>query len=201
MFKEKLLTPYVAGLIVLVFILQNVLPFDWGWVVGTFDITFFTAMIAHSSAEHLAGNLFALILFGLLLEAVIGRRIAYVLILAGIVGNLAGIGTYTKVIGISGAVYGVLGTLTVLRPRLVVWVYGLPMPMLLAGVIWTFVSAIGMFGNTNTGHLAHLAGILVGFLLGFAWRREFPDEPRKKKSKPDPYLDKALDNWERIHMR
>ena len=200
--RNRLLTLWLAGFIILVFIVQNLFGLDLAWTVGTVDVRFFTSMVAHSSMAHLLGNLFALLLFGLLLEQLVGtKRFAFVLLSAGIVGNLAGIGTYTKVLGISGAIYGILGALVLLRPRMTIWAFGMPMPMAVAGVAWIIGSVLGLFANTNTGHLAHLAGIMVGFIIGLAWRKDFPEERKPRKRKHDPLLEHRLDIWERIYMR
>ena len=136
--RVKYYTLWICAVIVGVFfVLQQALGLDLAWNVGTIEANFFLSMIAHGSVSHLLGNLFALFLFGLILEGTLGSE-RYVLLLfaAAVAGNLAGIGSYDRVLGISGGILGVIGALAVLRPTMVVWISGLPMPMLLAGAAY-----------------------------------------------------------------
>lgn len=204
--RVHFLTLYLAGIIVLVFAGQQLLGWDLAWTVGQVEYQFFTSWVAHGSMQHLLGNLFALLVFGLILEGVLGtKRYAIVLLSAALLGNLAGIGSYTRVLGISGAIYGIFGALAVLRPRMIVWVSALPMPMLVAAIAWSFVDVMGLFSNTNTGHLAHLAGIVAGIILGFVWRKQYAETKKggRRKLQPDEkqQIDAALDNYEQRYMR
>ena len=164
------------------------------------------------------GNLFALFLFGLMLEGTIGsKRYLYLLVAAGVAGNLAGIGSYNKVLGISGAVLGVIGALTVLRPKMVVWVSGLPMPMVVAGLAYAAIDLLGVLAPvSNTGHLAHLGGLVVGAVLAWRWRSEartfgdglFEKKPSKRRGSSKKLsrrererLDEELDKYEERYLR
>ncbi len=197
---------WVAGAIIAIFIVfQGLLGWDLAWNVGSFEVQFFTSMLAHGSTVHLLGNLFGILLFGLLLEAVIGsKRFVHILIVSAIVGNLAGIGSYERVLGISGGVYGLIGALSVLRPTLVIWLSGLPVPMILVGIGYALYDIIGLSaGVTQTGHLAHLGGLVVGVFFGLRHRKDvlIPPKKRVKKSVNDPSLDRALDSYEQRFMR
>ncbi len=188
------------------FLVQGILGVDLAWNVGSIELNFFLSMIAHGSITHLLGNLFALGLFGLLLEGTVGtRRYLWILLAAGVVGNIAGVfAGYNRVLGISGAIYGVFGALAVLRPRLVVWAAGMPLPMIVAAVGWTFIDIIGAFAQaSNTGHVAHLGGVLAGVVAGFMLKKDIPEPPesRKKLSREDKRrIDKELDEWEERYM-
>jgi uncharacterized protein len=203
--KIRYLTLWLCGTIIAVFAVQQLLPIRWAWQVGVVEWQFFGAMIAHGSTGHLLGNLFGLSIFGLVLEGRVGtKRLAILLLAAGILGNLAGIlGGYNRVIGISGAIYGVFGALAVLRPFMSVWVSAIPAPMILVAAGWTFMDLVGAFaGGTGTGHLAHLAGLVAGLGFGFAWRKRFADPPRRaKQRRKDPVLDSQLDEFEQRYMR
>lgn len=210
-------TLYLCGLIVGVFfVLQQLLGWDLAWEVGSISQNFFLSMVAHANTSHLLGNLFGLFLFGLLLEGTIGsKRFLYLVVATGVAGNLAGIGSYNRVLGISGVVLGVIGALTVLRPKMLIWAFGFPMPMLLAGAIYAAIDLLGVLAPaSNTGHLAHLGGLVVGGVLGWYWRDEartfgegfFESKKRRassrKLSKQERRrLDKELDRYEDRYLR
>ena len=145
------------------FLLNSSFPFEiWRFV---------TAIFLHGSLAHLISNLFALALFGTILEFVIGsRRFLIVFSVSGIVANLVAINFYNSSLGASGAIYGVLGTLVVLMPLMIVWVYGLPMPLFAAGIFWVGASVLGLFAPSDIGDIAHLSGIAVGFIFGIIYR-------------------------------
>lgn len=132
---------------------------------------FVSAIFLHGSTGHLLSNLFALLLFGLILESSVGsRKFLLVFFASGIVANLIAVWFYPSSLGASGAIYGILGALVVLRPGMTVWVYNLPMPMAIAGVVWVALGVLGLFYPSTTGHIAHLSGIAIGFLFGSFWK-------------------------------
>jgi len=141
--------------------------------------TFITSIFLHADFLHLFFNLFALFFFGIYLERVIGNRaFATLFIISGIVGNLGYLVTaadpYIPAIGASGAIYGVIGTLAVIAPTLLVYIYGfIPVPMALAAVIWALIDVAGLFMPTGIAHGAHLGGMVVGLLYGAYLRLKF----------------------------
>lgn len=210
--RVKYYTLWICALIVFVFfVLQSALGLDLAWEVGSLHPNFFFSMVAHGSTSHLLGNLFALFLFGLILEGTLGSdRYVLLLFAAAVAGNLAGIGSYDRVLGISGGILGVIGALAVLRPTMVVWISGLPMPMLLAGVAYAAIDLLGAIAPaSNTGHLAHLGGLVVGVALGW-WFRDVADTGddgfggsrrsrlgRREKRR----IDNRLDEYEQRYLR
>jgi membrane associated rhomboid family serine protease len=134
--------------------------------------TFVTSIFLHADFLHLFFNLFALFFFGIYLERIIGSgSFAALFIVSGIVGNLGYLLTssnpYTPAIGASGAIYGVIGTLAVIAPSLLVYIYGfIPVPMALAAVIWALIDVAGLFTPTGIAHGAHLGGMAVGLIYG-----------------------------------
>jgi len=153
-----------------------------------------TSLFAHSGMPHLLSNLFALGLFGLILEGRIGsKKLFWLFIISGLIINL--LTPYPRSLGASGAIFAILGTLIVLRPLMIVWVSGMPLPMILAGIIWFAQNMFGLFVPSNIGHIAHLGGLFIGLGTGFYWRKIFGDNIKRKKK--DPHLAKQLDDWEK----
>src|SRR3989338_8864705 len=111
-----------------VFFLQMALPgltTSLGFVPATalaHPWTFVTSIFLHAGLTHLFFNMWALFVFGPLLERRIGEKKFYALFfLSGIVGNLAFVLFYpANVLGLgaSGAIFGVIGALAVLMPNL-----------------------------------------------------------------------------------
>jgi len=134
--------------------------------------TFITSIFLHADFLHLFFNLFALFFFGIYLERVIGSgSLAALFILSGIVGNLGYLLTssdpYIPAIGASGAIYGIIGTLAVIAPSLLVYIYGfIPVPMALAAAIWALIDIAGLSMPTGIAHGAHLGGMIVGLIYG-----------------------------------
>src|SRR3990172_8503754 len=132
---------------------------------------FITAIFLHGGLGHLVANLFALALFGTILESFIGsKRLLLVFFASGIIANIIAINFYPSSLGASGAIYGILGALIILRPMMTVWVYSLPMPIFVAGALWVGNDIIGLFVPSNVGNIAHLSGITIGFIFGLFYR-------------------------------
>jgi membrane associated rhomboid family serine protease len=137
---------------------------------------FVSSVFLHASIDHLFFNMFALFIFGMYLESVIGRKkFIIIFFLTGIAGNLAYLMISPQgiipAVGASGAIYGIMGTLAILRPTLIVYVGVIPMPMIVAAVLWTIIEFLGLFVPGNIAHEAHLAGLFLGGLIGFILRR------------------------------
>jgi len=160
---------------------------------------FLTSIFLHGGLAHLLYNLFALALFGSILEKLIGRKkFLTVFFLSGLLANLVAVNFYSSSLGASGAIYGILGCLTIIRPRMVVWVYSLPMPMFVAAILWIAGSILGIFIPDSTGHIAHLSGIIVGLLFGFLIRMRMPRKMSytRKIEIPEDYMRE----WEKSYM-
>src|SRR3989344_3196496 len=108
---------------------------------------FLTAIFLAANVAHLIFNLFALVLFGSILERLIGeKRFLIVFFVSGILANLVSINFYDSSLGASGAIFGIMGALVFVRPLLVVWAFGLPMPMFVAGILWVVLDVLGTYG-------------------------------------------------------
>ena len=130
---------------------------------------FVTAIFLHSSLLHLLYNLFSLIFFGLILENLIGsKKFLMLFIVSGIFANILSFSFYPSALGASGAIMALIGCVAVLRPMMVVWAFGIILPMFALAIIWVIASILGIFGlgEQNIGYLAHLSGILIVILYG-----------------------------------
>jgi len=133
---------------------------------------FFTAIFLHGDFGHLLYNVFALALFGSMLEKLIGpRRFLIVFFVSGILANIFSVNFYDASLGASGAIFGIIGALIVVRPFMVVWAFGLPMPLILAGILWAAGDLIGLFVPSNVANLAHLSGMFFGLIFGVLYRK------------------------------
>ena len=175
---------------------------------------FLTAVFLHGGLGHLVFNLFALFIFGSVLEKLIsGRNFIILFLVSGILANLFSINFYPSSLGASGAIFGVIGALVVLRPGMTVWAFSMPMPMIVAGLLWAagdIIGAVGFFvGNpiSNTGNLAHLSGMFFGLIYGIWFRNKIKnnrgigiswDYAKGNKIKLD---EKSMQNWEDYHLR
>lgn len=160
---------------------------------------FVTYMFMHGNLEHLFFNMFALWMFGRIMEAQMGsqRFLFYYLacgIGAGLVQEVAQLmhyfylgGTLSALpyvgaqfnlwntVGASGAVYGILLAFGVTFPEERLFIFPLPVPIRAKFFIMIYVaielfSVVGRPGD-GVAHFAHLGGMLVGYLLLRYWRR------------------------------
>jgi len=165
---------------------------------------FLTAIFIHGGVGHLFYNIFALALFGSILEKIIGwKKFFRVFLISGILANLLSVNFYNSSLGASGAIFGIIGALVVVRPWMFVWAFGLPLPMIVAGGLWAIgdiIGAVGYFsGNPldNTGNLAHLSGMFFGLILGALYKK------RKKRRRVNKVVvdERAVRKWEEGYLR
>lgn len=175
--KFKFYALKLVGVIIVVFILQllirgftELLVLDQNSFIQPWR--FVSAIFLHASLTHLIFNMFALALFGSILEKYVGgKRFLLIFFATGIIANLFSVFFYPSSLGASGAIMGVIGTLVILSPLMVVWAFGLPMPMFIAGILWALGDLLGVFNSTsNVGHIAHLSGMVVGLIIGYFFR-------------------------------
>ena len=166
---------------------------------------FVTAIFLHGDFGHLLYNMFALLFFGGVLERLVGgKRFLLVYFVTGIGANLFSVFFYPSSLGASGAIFGVIGALVLIRPSLTVFAFGMPMPMFLAGILWgvgDVIGAVGYFtGNpiNNTGNLAHLSGMALGLLFGAVYRSW---SQRREKKVVYRFDEDSMQQWEDTWMR
>jgi uncharacterized protein len=160
---------------------------------------FLTSIFLHGSMVHLMYNMFALLFFGFALEKTIGsKKFLLVYFGSGIVANIISVNFYPSSLGASGAIMGIIGALAMLRPMMMVWAFGLILPMFIAAILWIIGDILGIFMPSNVGNIAHLSGIGIGLIVGIWFRK------RLKKKKPNNRIELPnfyMKNWEDRNMR
>ena len=163
---------------------------------------FLTSIFLHGSIIHLVYNMFALILFGSILEKLIGStRFLLVFFVSGILANLISINFYPSSLGASGSIYGIIGALTILRPLMIVWAFSLPMPMFLASIFWAGGDILGLFMPSDIGHIAHLSGIAFGIIFGIVLRIKKSSQDRHSYSRKIEIPEPSIRAWENSFVR
>ena len=136
-----------------------------------------TYSFLHADLLHLLYNMLVLWMFGAQLESAWGRRrflqlyfvsltgAAVITVLMALAGVL--VRMHTPTIGASGAAYGILAAFAALYGERRIIVFPLPLPLKAKHwvVFLVFVSLIGVVeGGGGVAHVAHLAGLLFGYL-------------------------------------
>ncbi len=158
-----------------------------------------THIFLHGGIDHLLYNMIALGLFGSILEKIIGgKRFLTLFFVSGIIAAIGSSIFYPATIGASGAIMGVLGTLSILRPRMLVFIGGIPMPMIVAAGFWAILDLIGMFAPSNVANAAHLFGLFFGIGVGIYLRKKFKE---KRPKLVDELTGEEFVRWENKWMK
>ncbi|HLE07031.1 MAG TPA: rhomboid family intramembrane serine protease [archaeon] len=206
MIKNATIT--LAAITAVVFVLQIIFPA----ITENFSLmssevfarpwTILTSIFLHGGIEHLMYNMFALVLFGLILEEIVGsRKFLLLYFSSGLIASLATIPFYNASLGASGAVFGILGALAILRPKMVVWINFIPVPMFLAIFIWAAIDLFGFFFPTNIANAAHLAGLILGVLYGLYLRGSFGEKFFHKHKHSLEISEEKFRDWEDRNMQ
>jgi membrane associated rhomboid family serine protease len=206
---------------VLVYLLASVVELggksltDWGalhfFMASDFHVyQFITYQFLHGGFTHLFFNMFALWMFGCVIENVWGpKKFIFYYIFCGVgaglcqemvqyisfaadgltsldpeqILNVNGqrlmsvdqIMNLSSTIGASGAVYGILLAFGMTFPNERIFIFPLPIPIkakwfVAIYAIIEFVSAMSSVGD-GVAHMAHIGGMLFGFLLILYWRK------------------------------
>jgi membrane associated rhomboid family serine protease len=180
------LTPWVRGIIAAnaVVYLLTITVFTGPWVVefGAFNPalvenrwwTFATYMFLHGSFFHLLFNMLLLFFFGPAVEEHMGNfSFAAYYFTCGVGGGilslaLASVSPAGYIMGASGAVLGVALAFAMNWPNAPVYVFPLPVPIKVKWLVAFFaivdLIAAGALATDGTAHLAHLGGLLFGFI-------------------------------------
>ncbi|MFQ6020720.1 MAG: rhomboid family intramembrane serine protease [Candidatus Aenigmatarchaeota archaeon] len=185
---------------IIIFVLQNLIPITEQFALVSADVLsrpwiIITHIFLHGSLEHLLFNMLALALFGSILEKIIGgKRFLIIFFISGIIAAIGSIMFYESSIGASGAIFGILGALGVLRPRMTVYLGYIPMPMAVAVIFWAIGDLVGLFAPDYVAHAAHLAGLIFGLAYGIYLMKDFGEKRIRKKR--EHLEEKVVRKWE-----
>ncbi len=155
---------------------------------GKYLWTILLSMFVHANGFHIFANMISLLFLGSFLERIIGKkRFIFVYFISGITASIVFI-LFSLIIknelnayavGASGAIFGLIGTVIILTPKLKVFIFPIPVaiPIWIAGLIGLFglwlISLIAGLPIGNTAHLGgFLAGIIYGLYLKIKYRRK-----------------------------
>lgn len=160
-----------------------------------------TSGFMHGDFWHLFFNMFALVMFGSPLEYVWGERrftIYYFVCLIGAglchlvyaTWALQAQSTLIAALGASGAIYGLVLAYGMLFPNQKITIFPIPIVMTARTVAILYAVLALYYGVTGSqagvGHVAHLGGMLFGWLLIRYWRGQPPfGGPRSKPRPPN----------------
>lgn len=188
-------TPVVLNLIIInaiVFVAQLVFDKTGGqtaWLTNklalySYDTGLFkpyqlvTHMFAHGGFFHILFNMYALWLFGAVLEKTWGPKRFLIFYL--VCGLAAGITEMFLVpqgaaIGASGAVMGLLAAFAYTFPNVQFYILPIPFPIK-AKYLAMIYAAIDIFGQFSgyggdIAHFAHLGGLATGLILAMIWNK------------------------------
>ena len=136
--------------------------------------TIVTNLFIHGGIGNIIANMITLYFFGSFLSRLIGtKRFLIIYFAGGILGNIFYLflapSPFSIAIGASGAIFALGGVLTVLTPRLRVFVFPIPVPLpLWAAVIGGFI-IISFF--PQVAWQAHLGGLVLGLGAGYFFRK------------------------------
>ncbi len=135
--------------------------------------TIVTSLFIHSGLWHIIANMLALHFFGNYLSRLIGQsRLLISYFGGGIAGNVLFLllaAPYSIGIGASGAIFALGGVLTVMRPKLRVFIFPIPVALpLWSAVIGGFL-ILSFF--PGIAWQAHLGGLVFGLIAGYFFRR------------------------------
>ena len=163
----------IAPQLALKIILLLALPMPAGFLSQPWSIL--TSVFLHTRFWHIFGNMITLYFFGTYFNRLVGEKsFLIVYFVGGTVGNfflllLSGLAPYPAALGASGAVFALAGGLVVMRPRLPVIIFPIPIPMPL------FVAVLGGFVILSflpwVAWQAHLGGLIVGLIAGYISRK------------------------------
>jgi membrane associated rhomboid family serine protease len=149
-----------------------------------------THMFAHAAYSgrsivfyHILFNMFALWMFGKILENVWGAKrflIFYLICGVGAAAVHLGVQHFTggmsAAVGASGAIMGIFAAFAYLFPNTELFILFIPFPIKAKWAVLG-LAAIDLFGGLtnlsgdNIAHFAHLGGALTGFILVLIWNK------------------------------
>ncbi|MFQ6086268.1 MAG: rhomboid family intramembrane serine protease [Candidatus Bathyarchaeia archaeon] len=194
--RSPVIAPLLVTINVMVFVYQIYLQFQFGpsafqsfneeyWLVPSVVLRgqdlyrLVSHMFLHGSLIHLLLNCIPLYFFGSYLEADIGSlKFGGMYFLSGIAGGI----TYVivrvaeapniPVIGASAAIFGIVGTVTLIHPLKFGWSLFAPFPIVVFTASYVLVATLLVTTGyvSHIAHSAHLGGLVAGMVYAFCLR-------------------------------
>lgn len=143
--------------------------------------TLVTSIFLHSIQYtfHLIFNALILLFIGPTLERMIGRnKFIGIFLVSGVVAGISQLlvpGPDLPLLGASGAIFGILGALTVMAPRMpILLFFFIPMQLWMLTLGYGFIEFIlAILRPASTiAHIAHVGGLIAGLIFGYKFRRD-----------------------------
>ena len=167
--------------------------------------TLLTYMFLHAGFGHLLFNMLGLYFFGPRVESRLGgRRFLGLYLTSGLVGALLSLATpYARIVGASGAVFGVMLGFARYWPREPIYLWGVfPVEARVLVVVTTVLALWGAFSRATGGiaHFAHLGGYVGGYVYLRWMEARSPAARFRAQLAPKPKRTSGADieRWRRI---
>ncbi len=147
----------------------------------------FTSMFLHAPSFemffHILFNMFALFMFGRVLENVWApKKFLFYYLACGVGASAAHLlmqqlmGGFVPAVGASGAVMGIMVAFGYLFPNTELMIIPIPIPVKAKWVVIGYVlldlfGGFGKIAGDNIAHFAHLGGALTGFIIVLIWNK------------------------------
>lgn len=144
-----------------------------------------TSIFLHIEIWHFFVNSFVLLFFGSELERLLGEKgYLKVFLASGLAGNFGyvayayALGSFVPALGASGAIFGVMGSLAVIAPRMKIIIFPIPFPINIRLAIllfaaydfWMLLLSVSHIVYSGVAYIAHLTGLIAGLYLGDRYR-------------------------------
>jgi len=136
-----------------------------------------THMFAHGGFLHILFNMYALWIFGSVLERIWGpKKFLIFYLVCGLAAGLTQMFFVTTgaAIGASGAIMGLLAAFAYTFPNTEFFIIPFPFPIkakYMAAIFAAFDIFGGFAGSDNVAHFAHLGGLVMGLILVIIWNK------------------------------
>ena len=150
----------------------------WGLRSGNFKVwQLITYMFMHGGISHILFNMFALWMFGMILERFWGpKRFLTFYIICGIFAGITQLIMQPEgiAVGASGAIMGIMAAFAYLFPNTELFIMFIPIPIKAKYVVPGFMALDifgGISGGDNIAHWAHLGGAFTGLIIVIIWNK------------------------------
>lgn len=170
---------------------QLIKTFNWNildmyyFQMGNFKLyQIITYMFMHANWGHIFFNMFAVFMFGSVLEHFWGaKKFLFFYFFSGIGAAVVQqliwylTGSFGATLGASGAVFGLLLAYGMMFPNEKLIFIFIPVPIKAKYFIWIYglmelTLGVANFSGDDVAHFAHLGGMLFGFILLIYWKRK-----------------------------